>query len=134
MVWSDGDIAGWRDIARQVKARLSGKPGRPVGGRGVVSRIAVKTELKLPAGHDPGTEVSVGGVTVKKGEGPKSTKVTILDPTPKLHWVPVTPGSKDLIPIPSIGLTILGTDADPSEIGAVARRVVHAHVSGQRSL
>jgi hypothetical protein len=132
IVSCSGDMSGWRTIAEAVKARLRGQPGRARDGRGTVSRIAVDTALKLPSGHDPGADVTLGGVTVKTGEGKKSTKVKILDPTPRLVRIPLAPNTELTVVVPE--LTVIGTDGDPSDIGVGPERVVHARVVTSRAL
>ncbi len=132
IVSCSGDMSGWRTIAETVKARLRGQTGRARGGRGTVSRIAVDTALKLPSGHDPGADVTLAGVTVKKGEGETSTKVKILDPTPRLVRITLAPNTNVTLVVPEF--TAIGTDGDPADIGVGPQRVVHARVVTSRAL
>ncbi len=136
VVTTDGDRRGWETIASAVRGRLAGKPGRAVGGRGMVSRIEVDTALKMPSGRDPGLEVDVGGLPVKKAPptSKRPTKVTLLDPIPKLVTVPLDREGTIKVPVPQVGITVLGVDGDPVDIAATARRVVHAKVASQRAL
>lgn len=64
----------------------------------------------------------------------KATFEAVLDPIPKLHCSPVVTGSKDTICLPMVQVTIIGTNVDPSNLGATPRRVVHAHVVSERPL
>lgn len=137
VVSSDGDRAGWETIAAAIRRKLAGKPGRAVGARGMLSRVEVDTALKMPSGRDPGLEVEVlGGIPLKKApkESKRPTKIVILDPLPKVHMVPVDEDGKVKIPVPQVGVTVLGVDGDPVDIAALARRVVHARVTSQRVL
>jgi hypothetical protein len=123
----DGGRPGWSDAARAALAKLRGKKLRlPSTAKRAEMTIEVTSEWKLPSGHDPGVDVEVFHIPVKKGEGKHSPKVTILDPIPKIHMVEL---AKDLkIPVPQIDVTILGTNADPTDIGAKPRRIVHTRV------
>jgi hypothetical protein len=62
-------------------------------------------------------------VPVAKGEGKQSTKVSELDPIPKLRVVELARGPN--LPIPQIELDELAVRGDPANIGAKPRRIVH---------
>lgn len=127
---SDGDRAGWDDAAHIALGALAGKRlKQPPKTQHASLRIELTSDWKLPSGHDPGTEVRVLGLPLSKGEGKQSTRVEIL-PLPKLRVdvVEIAPGLK--LPIASLQIGLFGTDADPAEVGAKARRIVHARLLG----
>lgn len=95
----------WRAVGAQSLAALKGKTLRRKGPLSM--RIEVDARIALPSGADPGVGVDVAGIPLKKGDGPKSAKVS-------LGGTPFGPG-----------VTLQG---DLADIGAKTRRVVHAHV------
>ncbi len=126
---AEGSRAGWDDARTIALAALKGKKLRlPAGATRAVMRLEVRSDWKLPGGQDPGTNVSVLRIPVGKGETKDSTRVTILDPIPKLRVteIPLPNGVK--IPVPSVEIDLFSTNADPANTGAKPRRVVHAHV------
>jgi hypothetical protein len=130
----DGAIGPWRRIAEAARTAVGTKRVRAAGGSGVVARIEVESRVALPSGHDPGIDVSVLRVPVQKGEGPRSSKLTLLDPIPKIGCTKLTVGSGSEICIPAITVTLIDTNIDPTDPGAKARRVVHARVVDERPL
>jgi len=127
----DGGRAGWTNAANAARAALKGKTLRlPSTAKGARMRIEVVSEWKMPSGHDPGTDVSVLGIPVAKGEGKKSTSVELLNLRPKLASVELGPGVK--VTVPTVGMTIIGVNGDPANIGAKPRRVVHARLLGSQ--
>jgi hypothetical protein len=123
----DGGRAGWTSAAKAAHAALAGKKLRmPSTAKGARMRIEIVSEWKMPSGHDPGTDVSVLGVPVAKGEGKKSTSVELLNPLPKLETVELGPGVKVTVPI--VQVTVIAVNGDPADIGARPRRVVHARL------
>ncbi len=95
----------WREVGAQSLAALKGKTLRRKGPLSM--RIEIDARIALPSGADPGLGVDVAGIPLKKGDGPKSAKVS-------LGGTPFGPG-----------VTLQG---DLADIGAHTRRVVHAHV------
>lgn len=127
LVECDGAGPGWNDAARLALERLKGKKLRmPSTAKRAEMKIEVTSAWKLPNGQDPGADVSVLGLPIHEGEGKQSTKVTILDPIPKIRMLKVDEHTE--IPIPEIQFTIFGTNGDPSNIGASARRIVHTRL------
>jgi len=122
-------FAAWKAIAkRAATALVRRKMKPPSGGRPVRMTIEVVARNQMPSGADPGFAVDLAGIPLKKGEGKNSARLGIL-PLPKAQkvHVPTPTGSYDLpwvtAPIPGLALA-----ADPADIGATARRMVHAHV------
>ncbi len=111
---ASGDREGWARVARQAAKALAGRKLQVPQGKSVQLTVEVTSHLELPSGADPGVDLHVLGIPLKKGDGPRSTRVDILDP---LH-----PG------------TILSLAGDPVDIGAHARRMVHAHVVSEELL
>jgi hypothetical protein len=133
VVSCDGGRAEWAHAARDAVAALRGRKLRvPSAAKRAELKIEVTSAWKLPSGRDPGVELSLFGQTVKKGEGKQSTKVTVLDPIPKLTVVEL---AKDVrIPVPQVGLTVLGTNGDPADVGASPRRIVHTRLVDSKIL
>jgi hypothetical protein len=111
---AQGDRAAWLKVAHDTARALAGRTLSVPHGKSVKLTVAVTTRLELPSGADPGVEVDVLGIPVKKGAGKRSTRLEILNP---LH--PLAP------------LSLLG---DPADIGARARRMVNAHVVSEELL
>jgi hypothetical protein len=111
---ANGDREAWVRVARQTARALAGRKLQVPRGKSVKLTVEVTSHLELPSGADPGVDVHVLGIPVKRGDGPRSTRIDILDP---LH-----PG------------TILSLAGDPVDIGARARRMVHAHVVSEELL
>jgi hypothetical protein len=125
----DGDRAGWADAARLASAALRGTKLRiPKSTRRAEMRIEVTSTWKLPGGQEPGTDVTLFRVPLAKGEGKSSSKVSLLDPIPKLRVVEVPLPDGRTMPIPSIQIDLFRAAVDPANAGAQPRRVVHAHL------
>lgn len=111
---ASGDREQWVRVARKAAQALAQKTLSVPKGKSVRLTVAVTSHLEMPSGADPGVAVDVLGLPVKRGEGPRSAKVDLLNPL------------KPMAP-----LSILG---DPADIGAKARRMVHARVVGEELL
>jgi len=110
----DGGRDGWVNAAELAREALKGKKLRlPSAATQAEMRIEIVSEMKMPSGHDPGVDVSVLGLPITKGDGPQSTQVRILDP---------------------LSLSFLAGTADPSDIGAKPRRVVHTRILDSKVL
>jgi hypothetical protein len=111
---ASGDRASWARVARQTAQSLAQRKLTVPKGRSVKLTVEVTSHLELPSGRDPGLEVDAFGIPIKKGDGPRSTKLDLLNP---LH------------PLSAIVL-----DGDPADAGAHPRRMVHAHVVSEELL
>lgn len=111
---ASGDREVWSRVARQTAQALAQRKLSVPKGKSVRLTIAVTSHLELPSGADPGVSVDVLGIPLKQGGGPRSTKVDLLNPKN-----PLAP------------LSLMG---DPADIGAKARRMVHAHVVSEELL
>jgi hypothetical protein len=103
-----GDRTAWLRVARRAAQSLASKKRADRRGRSVRLTVAVSSHLELPSGADPGLEISAQGVPIKKGDGPRSTRLDL-----------------SIFPFPAATLA-----GDPANIGARERRMVHAHVVG----
>lgn len=122
---SDRDGDEWRRIADQLMRTLAGKRLRvPARSNGVSFQLRVVSRVQLPSGADPGLGVDLFGIPVKKGEGDKSAKLSVLTPTLQEVVIPGSDGQTMLVPT----FVILGMGGDISDIGRVARRLVTAYL------
>jgi hypothetical protein len=101
----------WSAIGAKSLLALKGKTLRRKGPLSM--RIEVDARIALPSGADPGLGVSVLGIPLKKGDGPKSAQVAV-------GGTPYGPGVSGRF--------------DVADVGAKSRRVVHAHVVGVTAL
>ncbi len=130
---AEGGRPGWADAARVALEELKGKRLRlPTGITRAVMKIEVTSAWKLPSGQDPGSNVSVFHIPVSKGETKDSPKVSILEPTIRNEEIELGGPGGPKITVPTIQLDIIGTNHDPSNIGAKPRRVVHTRVLDTR--
>jgi hypothetical protein len=109
-----GDRPTWLRIAHETARALATRTLRVPKGKSVRLTVAITSRLELPSGADPGLEVDVLGIPVKKGAGPRSTKLDLLNP------------KNGLVP-----LSLLG---DPADAGSRPRRMVNAHVVSEELL
>lgn len=124
---AEGGRGGWAEAGRLALEALRGKKLRLSGGTTrAVMRLEVTSAVKLPSGHDPGTELTIFHVPVTKGEGKDSTKVRVLQPEIGVADIPIAPGV--VLKMPYFSMTILGTNGDLVDIANAARRVVHTRV------
>jgi len=107
-----GDRTAWLRAARRAAQSLASKKRADRKGRSVRLTVAVSSHLELPSGADPGLEISAQGLPIKKGEGPRSTRLDF-----------------SIFPFPAATLA-----GDPADIGARARRMVHAQVVSEELL
>jgi hypothetical protein len=127
---ASGDTAAWQAIAAELQKKLAGQRLRvPTGTGGVSMQLRVTSRNTLPSGSDPGLAIELFGQEIKSGDGPRSTRLQIL--TPKIAVqeveVPYTDG-REKVQALTATLTMVGLRGDPVDIGAVARRVVHAYL------
>jgi hypothetical protein len=133
VVSCDGGRDGWASAAQAAHTALKGKKLRmPSTAKRAEMRIEITSTWKMPSGHDPGVDVSLLGLPLKKGEGKQSSKIEILNPIPKLTAVQLAPDVN--VSVPTVNLTILGVHGDPADIGAKPRRVVHSRLLDSKVL
>lgn len=129
---------GLHALGERVKHLLANQKVRVPPGRAVEFIYELKSEVLLPSGRAPGLGVEVLGVPLKKAEE-KSSKISIL--TPIVKFEPLVEPDPDrngkvtqTLPQLSAGISVLGLDADPVDIAATARQVVHTRLLQQRVL
>ena len=128
------DRPAWVRVATRAQQVLESRQLRPSNGaRGLALRIAVDSREQLPSGADPGFGVSIAGIPIKRGRGPRSPQLDILKPELRIENEEVpNPGGGEPIKLPALrlGFNVLGGGIDPADLGKKPRRVVHAHVVG----
>jgi hypothetical protein len=126
---ASGDTEGWNSIARELLQGLRGKKLRVPGGTGgVTMQLRVDSRVQLPSGADPGLAIDLFGQDIKKGEGDRSTRISLLKPKIVLETVQLGDDPRTRVPVVGLSLTLISVMGDPTDIGAAARRVVHAHL------
>ncbi len=98
--------------------------------------IEIVSAYKMPSGADPGTDVTLLHVPLKKGDGKKSSRIDLLDPIPKIVTVdpPADSTSPVKLPRTEARWTIISMQGDVSDIGARPRRIVHGRVLDEHLL
>lgn len=127
---ASNDTQGWQRIARELERALAGKKLRvPPRSAGISMQLRVTSRTQLPSGADPGLAIELFGQTIKAGSGEKSARIKLLSPGITVSEVPV-PYSANGATIPVVGFSpnVFGLSGDLSDIGAVARRIVNAHL------
>ena len=122
---ADRDGDEWQRIAERLRQALASRKLRvPARSNGVSFQLRVTSRVQLPSGADPGLAIDLFGIPVKKGEGDRSAKISVLSPT--IVQVPVPGG--DGATMPALTLALIGASGDLADIGAVARRLVTAYL------
>lgn len=127
---ASNDAQGWQRIARELSRALAGKKLRvPQRSGGISMQLRVTSRTQLPSGADPGLAVELFGQTIKAGSGQKSARLKILSPGVTVSELPV-PYATNGASMPVVGFSpnVLALGGDLSDIGAVARRIVNAHL------
>lgn len=126
----------WAKLSERVEQALSGrKLSIAKNTKGVDLKLRLVARVTLPSGADPGLGVSVLGLPVKKGQGKRSPKITILDPTPQMleMEIPGASGEEKIkIPIPGLVFNVLSIAGDPADIGAPARQMVRVEIIDEK--
>ena len=127
---ASGETAAWEAVAAELKRKLAGQRLRvPTGSGGVSMQLRVVSRNTLPSGADPGLAIDLFGLPIKSGDGPRSTRVQILTPKIAVQEVEAPYGDgRQKVQALTATLAIVAVMGDPVDIGAVARRVVHAHL------
>jgi hypothetical protein len=123
------ESAGWERIAAELKRELAKTPLRvPKGSAGVSFQLRVISRVQLPSGADPGLAVELFGQTIKEGGGDRSSRISVLSPKVVVTEVEVPYSDGATMPMLGFSPNILAIGGDLADIGAVARRVVRAHL------
>jgi hypothetical protein len=132
------DFSAWQNVAKRALHTLRDKRLRiPRGAQGLSISLEVRSHVQLPSGHDPGLAVSALGIPLKKGDGKNSSRIDILKPDLGVDVVENPTSSSDdpqKLPRLRAGINVFGLSADPMDIGAVPRRVLHVRVLSERPL
>jgi hypothetical protein len=96
----------------------------PAHSGGVSFQLRVVSRVQLPSGADPGLAIDLFGVPVKKGDGDRSSKISLLSPMLKEVTIPNSGGGTMLMPT----IAIIAGAGDLADIGSVARRLVTAYL------
>jgi hypothetical protein len=126
----------WGKLTRRVEQMLRGRKlpiARNV--KGVDLKLRLVARAQLPSGSDPGLGVDLMGIPVKKGQGKRSPKITILDPKPVMLEldIPGTNGEEKVkVPIPAVVVSVLSVAADPADIGAPVRHMIRVEVLDEK--
>jgi hypothetical protein len=133
--------ADWEDVASRVRGALRGRKLRvPPGGGGVVVTVDVTSRWQLASGHDPDVEVSVGGLPVKpaRPESKDPVRVEVLKPEVKVEEPSPPPDLNPPVKLPTahaqVGVKLLGSDFDVTDLAPRPSRVVHARILREKLL
>jgi hypothetical protein len=109
----------------------------PKGSRGIDLEIRVESRVQLPSGHDPGFSAKLFGLTLKKGEGKRSSGIELLSSLPRVEMPEDEDSNPSTDPVrkaPRLVLDLFKLAGDPADIGAKRRRLVSARVTRQTVL
>lgn len=124
---ADRDDDEWRRIAEQLVRALAGTTLRvPAKSQSVSFDLRVVSRVQLPSGADPGLAIDLFGIPVKKGDGERSTRLSLLSPVVQEVEVPHSNGAR----VPVVSFALIAGRGDLADIGAVARRLVTAYLVG----
>jgi hypothetical protein len=151
LIGSDGRVADFRivesnqdarllqELGERVKAMLANAPVRVPNGRAVEFTYELTSEILLPSGRAPGLGVTVLGIPLKSGHSEKSSRISILEPKLSVESTSLPDPDRNgqvtqTPPQIAVGITLIGINADPVDLGAKARQVIHARLIRQRVL
>jgi hypothetical protein len=97
-----------KSALRATRLRLPKTPA------GVTFRIRVTSHVQLPSGADPGLAIDVLGVPVKRGAGPRSTRLSILGLKPEATVQDVRLPSGQSVAVPELKVSSLSLAISPT--------------------
>jgi hypothetical protein len=107
VVDAQNDDAQWRKLAEKLRQALAAVRLKvPAGAHGVRIVLHAEARPQLPSGADPGLAIDAFGIPLKRGAGPRSTRLSLF----------------------KYGLPGLSLAGDPVDLGATVQRVVHLRV------
>jgi hypothetical protein len=130
----------WNELVSSFQGALRDRALQvPSGTRGVAITIEVTSRVQLPSGFDPGVDVSILNIPLKKAPAgqKRPRRVEILTIKPKIEEAPRDPTLNSPFKLPQYRVElvkIFGLAFDPVDIGVPASRVVHARVVKERQL
>lgn len=123
LLQTSSDARPWRRIAAAILEQLRGQKLRLADtGRGVIFTVKVEVRAALPSGADPGFGVNVLGIPLKKGDGPRSAHLDILNLNPMALSDPT---------LGTFGAIVL-LRGDVVDIAAPTSKQTHAHIESIR--
>jgi hypothetical protein len=123
---SDGEE--WRRIAAELERALAHQRLRvPSGSAGVTLELRVVSRVQMPSGADPGFSVALFGHELREGGGSRSAGLDLFSPELIVQEVEI-PYTEGRHTMPSVSVKLGGLKGDLADIGAVARRIVSAHL------
>jgi hypothetical protein len=131
------DHEQWVEVTRRAQVALASTTLRPpAGSHGLELEIRLDVRNQLPSGADPGLGVDFLGIPIKRGKGDRSAKLKLFEPKLEVEQIEVPSLSGDTVKLPqvAIGIVPFGLEADPSDLGAKAQRMVHVRVTRQTAL
>ncbi|MBN1605403.1 MAG: hypothetical protein JW940_02160 [Polyangiaceae bacterium] len=137
LVEANRDYEHWAAMTRRAQVALASTTLRPpAGARGLELEIRLDVRNQLPSGADPGLGVDLLGIPIQRGKGDRSAKLKLLEPKLEVDEVEVPTPSGGTVKLPelAIGIVPFGLDADPSDLGAKAQRMVSVQVTRQTAL
>jgi hypothetical protein len=137
LVEANRDHEQWAEVTRRAQVALASKTLRPpAGSHGLELEIRLDVRNQLPSGADPGLGVDLLGIPIKRGKGDRSAKLKLFEPKLEIEQVEVPSPSGGTVKLPqlAIGIFPFGLEADPSDLGAKAQRMVRVQVTRQTAL
>jgi hypothetical protein len=137
LVQANRDYERWAEVARRAQSALASAELRPpAGAHGLELEIRLDVRDELPSGADPGLGVDLFGVPVQRGKGNRSAKLKLFEPHAGIEEIEIPSLSGGTVKLPqfAIGIHPLVFEADPSDLGAHAQRMVHVQVTRQNAL
>lgn len=134
LLGSSSDRERWSQLVDTARKHLLHKKlVPPQGSRGLDLELRVDSRVQMPSGADPGLDIRLFGLSLKKGEGKRSSKLELLSQLPRFEADegPLPNGEQKS---PRIVLDLFKGGIDPADIGAGRRRVVRARVTRQTVL
>jgi hypothetical protein len=130
LVSSSSDPTPWRRIGEATRRALASTLLKlPKTGYGITFRVRVIARVEMPSGADPGLAVNLAGIPLKKGRGPRSARIDILNVVPGVSETNVRLPSGQDVSVPEVRVgSLLSAMGDLSDIGAKAALSVRAHV------
>jgi hypothetical protein len=126
---ASSQIKAWQLIAARLAQALNPVTLRAAASKqGWGMKLRLASSVQLPSGAAPGLRMGVLGQQVAGSGGPGSTSLE-LSPTSKLDLKPpIDPVGRHMDPPIPFEVMLLKLRADPTDLGATARRVVEVAV------
>ena len=124
---TEGGRPGWVDAARIALERLKGKKLRVRPGTArTVMKIEATSAWKLPSGRRSGHRRDALSRARRERRGEGLAEDGDLDPVPRVSVQKVELGPGVVVPMPIVEIDLFRLTADPSNLGAKPRRIIHS--------